>query len=78
MKIYVSSPPLADDTAYGFELRYLDMARKLLEAGVSLEDLKECSSNISWALEVVWKDVDAQLERAFKKDIHGGKEWAKS
>ena len=40
MRIYVSSPPLADDTAYGYELRYLDMARKLLEAGMSLEDLK--------------------------------------
>lgn len=22
MRIYVSSPPLADDTAYGYELRY--------------------------------------------------------
>lgn len=64
MRIYVSCPPLASDTAYGYELRYLDMARKLLEAGISLEDLKECRNNLVWAFEIVRKDFDAQIKKA--------------
>lgn len=64
MKIYVSSPPLAYDTAYGYELRYLDMARKLADAGISLQDLKECRNNMSWALEVVSKEFNAQIRKA--------------
>ena len=73
MRIYVSSPPLADDTAYGYELRYLDMARKLLEAGMSLEDLKECKSNLAWAFEIVRKDFDAHIKKA-TTNIYGDKE----
>lgn len=71
MKIYVSSPPLADDTTYGYELRYLDMARKLVEAGISLKDLKECRNNLAWAFEIVRKDFDAQIKKA-TNNIYGG------
>ena len=74
MRIYVSSPPLASDTAYGYELRYLDMARKLLDAGISLKDLKECRTNLAWAFEIVKNDFDAQIKKATNNiygDING-------
>ena len=51
----------------------LDMARKLLEAGMSLEDLKECKSNLAWAFEIVRKDFDAHTKKA-TANIYGDKE----
>lgn len=61
MKIVVNSPPLANDTAYGYELRYLDMARALREAGVTPEEMKSNARNLAWAVDIIRKEMQEQL-----------------
>lgn len=73
MKIIITSPPLADDTMYGYELRYLDMARALVEAGVKVEDFKKIASNISWAYEAIQKEMQEQI-RSHCEKIYVNKE----
>lgn len=62
MKICISSPPLASDTAYGFELRYLDFARMLMADGITPHDLKEHYHDFEWVAKKVWESVDRQIK----------------
>lgn len=64
MKIYVSSPLMAQDTVYGYEARYLDFARKLMEEGITPHDLKEHYHDFEWVANLVSEQVDIILRRA--------------
>lgn len=69
MKIFVSSPPMADDTAYGFELRYLDFARMLMKEGITPHELKEHYHDFQWCVEIVKKDFDKAFEKAARRIV---------
>lgn len=64
MKIYVSSPLMADDTVYGYEVRYLDFARKLMEEGINPHELKEHYHDFSWIANLINEQIDIILRRA--------------
>lgn len=64
MKIYVSTPPMANDTAYGYELRYLDFARKLMEEGITPYELKGHYHDFEWVANILDEQIDIILRRA--------------
>ena len=64
MKIYVSSPLMADDTVYGYEVRYLDFARKLMAEGITPHELKEHYHDFSWIANLLSEEIDIVLRRA--------------
>ena len=64
MKIYVSSPLMANDTAYGFEARYLDFARKLMAEGITPHELKEHYHDFEWVANLLSEQIDIILKRA--------------
>ena len=41
---------MADDTVYGFEVRYLDFARQLMAEGITPHDLKEHYRDYEWVV----------------------------
>ena len=67
MKITVTSPPLANDTAYGFELRYLDMARELAQAGLTAKDMKDIARNLALAYKVIQDEMGRQIREQCEK-----------
>lgn len=69
MKIYVSSPLMANDTVYGFEVRYLDFARMLMEEGITPHELKEHYHDFEWVTNILQEQMNIILRRAI-----GGKE----
>lgn len=64
MRIYVSSPPLASDTAYGYEMRYLDFARMLMAEGITPHDLKEHYHDFEWIQGLLHKEYQKIIERS--------------
>lgn len=64
MKIYVSLPLMADDTVYGYEVRYLDFARKLMAEGITPHELKEHYHDFSWVANLLSEEIDIILRRA--------------
>lgn len=64
MKIYVSSPLMANDTVYGFKARYLDFARSLMEVGITPHELKEHYHDFEWVANILNKEIDNILKRA--------------
>lgn len=63
MKIYVSSPLMANDTVYGFEIRYLDFARALMAEGITPHDLKEHYHDFKWVANILNEQIDIILRR---------------
>ena len=70
MKIYVSSPLMANDTVYGYEARYLDFARMLMAEGITPHELKEHYHDFEWVSDILREQVDIILRRC----ITGGEE----
>lgn len=75
MKIHVSSPPLASDTSYGYEMRYLDFARMLMAEGITPHDLKEHYHDFEWVAEKVRESVDRQIKDALEDRITQMETW---
>lgn len=63
MKIYVSSPLMANDTVYGFETRYLDFARMLMEEGITPHELKEHYHDFEWVANILNEQMNIILQR---------------
>lgn len=64
MKVYVSSPLMANDTVYGFEVRYLDFARKLMAEGITPHELKEHYHDFEWVANILNEQMNIILRRA--------------
>lgn len=64
MKIYVSSPLMANDTVYGFEARYLDFARGLMAEGITPHELKEHYHDFEWVANIIQKQIDVIIKKA--------------
>jgi hypothetical protein len=64
MKIYVSSPLMANDTVYGFEARYLDFARMLMAEGITPHELKEHYHDFEWVANIIQKQIDIIIKQA--------------
>lgn len=63
MRIYVSSPLMANDTVYGFEARYLDFARRLMAEGITPHDLKEHYHDFEWVANILNEQMNIILRR---------------
>ena len=66
MKIYVSSPLMADDTVYGYEARYLDFARMLMREGITPHELKEHYHDFEWVANLLRREYDHILQRGLE------------
>lgn len=75
MKIYVSSPLMANDTVYGFEARYLDFARMLMAEGITPHELKEHYHDFEWVVKKVREDVDRIIQAPIKEVVESHKSW---
>lgn len=69
MKIYVSSPLMANDTVYGFEVRYLDFARMLMKEGITPHELKEHYHDFQWVTNVLMKDRERQMQLVIRRSF---------
>lgn len=63
MKIYVSSPLMANDTVYGYEARYLDFARRLMSEGITPHELKEHYHDFEWVANILNEQINIILRR---------------
>lgn len=73
MKVYVSSPLMADDTVYGFEARYLDFARMLMVEGITPHELKEHYHDFEWVAGILNKQIDDTIKKTLE-----GRGWSVS
>lgn len=58
---------MANDTIYGFEVRYLDFARMLMKEGITPHELKEHYHDFEWISNILHKQYDAILQEQFDK-----------
>lgn len=63
MRIYVSSPLMAEDTVHGYEARYLDFARRLMAEGITPHDLKEHYHDFEWVASILNEQNNIILRR---------------
>lgn len=63
MKIYVSSPLMANDTVFGFEARYLGFARMLMAEGITPHELKEHYHDFEWVANILNEQINIILRR---------------
>ena len=70
MKIDVYKEPLANDTAMGYELRYLDFARMLMAEGITPHDLKEHFHEFEWVARIVRESFDRQIKNEIEDRVN--------
>lgn len=71
MRIKVDSP-----TIWGYDQDDIKLARKLMECGITPQELKEHLHDFKWVVEKVYEDVDRILQEPIKKALESPKSWS--
>lgn len=64
---------VVEPTVYGFELKHVEMARMLLEEGITPHELKERMRDFEWIADIIRKDLEKQMQSTVSSIMKGVK-----
>lgn len=70
MRVKVEVP-----TIWGYDQDDIKLARKLMECGITPQELKEHLHDFEWVVKKVREDVDRILQESIKKALESHKSW---